>query len=90
MTAVKMYAKGSTPPIIGFTPEELEECGAKSAEPIVLAVEDLDALAKAIPELEGGLRNYFPVTHPKVIAKLDPFADSASGSNYPASNPPDS
>lgn len=59
---------------IAFTTGETEEFDGESGEAMVLAVQDLDALTAAIPEFEDERRNYCIISHPKAIAKLDPFA----------------
>jgi len=74
VVTVKMFPATTVIPAMGFTPAELAECDAQSGEAIILGLSDLAPLHDAIPEVEDGLRNYFPVTNEKVIARLDPFA----------------
>lgn len=71
---VKMFAAEDVVAGIGFTPAEMAECGATNGRAVVVAVEDLAVLEAEIPQMEGDLRNYFPVSNPKVVARLDPFA----------------
>lgn len=57
-----------------FTSAETKEFGGEQGEAMVLAVEDLDALTTAIPELEDERRNYCIIANAKAVARLDPFA----------------
>lgn len=75
---VKMFAANDVVPALGFTRAELAEFDTDNGQAIIVAVEDLADLAKAIPEVEDDLRNYFPITNERVIARLDPFAQPQS------------
>ena len=71
---VKMFAANDVVPALGFTRAELAEFDTDNGQAIVVAVEDFADLERTIPAIEDGLRNYYPITNERVIARLDPFA----------------
>ncbi|MCG3268801.1 hypothetical protein [Yoonia sp. I 8.24] len=71
--AHRLFAASDIVMGIAFTERDTAEFKGETGVAMILAVKDLEGLAKAIPEFEDDRRNYCIIQNARATARLDPF-----------------